>query len=95
MSPRQLAEELQTAAAASTVLTVPEGYRREQIAELIEGLEVEYGAQAFLLATETWPAAGAAELGPPAGATLEGYLFPDTYRVDPQGPRGCGIDVEN
>jgi UPF0755 protein len=85
MTPRQLAEALQEAVAPSTVLTVPEGYRREQIAELVEAMELNYDGQAFLQATQIWPITGAAELTPPEGATLEGYLFPDTYQVDPQG----------
>jgi UPF0755 protein len=85
MSPRRLAEALQLAGAPSAVLTVPEGYRREQVAELVEGLELDYGGEAFLQATNAWPAGGPPELELPAGVALEGFLFPDTYQVNPQG----------
>src|SRR3972149_1146460 len=43
MSPRRLAEALQLAGAPPAVLTVPEGYRREQGSELVEGLHLDYG----------------------------------------------------
>jgi UPF0755 protein len=85
MSPREVAAALQSAGAPSVVLTVPEGYRREQIAELVEALELDYGVEAFMQATQVWPAERPAGLEPPSGATLEGYLFPDTYQVNPQG----------
>ncbi|HEX9676676.1 MAG TPA: endolytic transglycosylase MltG [Anaerolineales bacterium] len=85
MSLRRLAEALQLAGAPSAVLTVPEGYRREQVSELVESLELDYGGEAFLQATSAWPAGGPPGLELPAGAALEGFLFPDTYQVNPQG----------
>jgi UPF0755 protein len=85
MSPRQLAEALQLAGAPSAVLTIPEGYRREQVAELVGDLELDYEGKAFLLATNAWPAGGPPGLELPAGVALEGFLFPDTYQVNPQG----------
>jgi len=85
MTPRKLAEELQLAGAPSAVLTVPEGYRREQVSELVEGLDLDYGGGEFLQATNAWPAGGPPGLELPAGAALEGFLFPDTYQVNPQG----------
>ena len=85
MSPRRLAEALQLAGAPSAVLTVPEGYRREQVSELVEDLKLDYGGEAFLQATHAWPAGGPPGLELPAGVALEGFLFPDTYQVNPQG----------
>src|SRR4030066_1327979 len=55
MTPRKLAEELQLAGAPSAVLTVPEGYRREQVTELVESLELDYGGGGVLEAPDAWP----------------------------------------
>src|SRR3972149_8732550 len=80
MSPPPLAEALQLAGAPSAVLTVPEGYRREQGSELVEGLHLDYGGEAFLQATNAWPAGGPPGLGLPAGVALEGVWFPATVQ---------------
>jgi UPF0755 protein len=80
-------------AAASTApesfdITIPEGWRIEQIAEEYERLGGEGGARAFLDAVATIDRSQfdfLAEL--PAEASLEGYLFPDTYRFDGNDPK--------
>src|SRR3990172_397342 len=72
MSPRRLAEALQLAGAPSAVLTVPEGYRREQVSELVEDLGLDYGGGGFPQAPNAWPAGGPPGLGLPAGVALEG-----------------------
>lgn len=60
-------------------VTVPEGLRLEQIAGIVaRSLEVD---SAVFVAAAT-DSLLADSLGVPA-ATLEGYLFPETYRVDP------------
>lgn len=60
------------------VLTIPEGWRWEQVAEHLERRGVTSAAdfQAALAATDY---AAPFLAGRPPGATLEGYLFPDTY----------------
>lgn len=63
------------------VVTIPEGLRLEQAAELMEGAGVSTRAE-FLAALELpETAAGTLAAGRPAGAPLEGYLFPSTYRL--------------
>lgn len=60
------------------VLTIPEGWRLEQVAEHLErkGIASAADFQAALAATDY----NAPFLtGRPPGVTLEGYLFPDTY----------------
>jgi UPF0755 protein len=60
-------------------LTVPEGYTMMQVSELMENLRPQSGARFLKLCTSR---AFIAELGfNPPPATLEGYLFPDTYLV--------------
>ncbi len=60
------------------VLTIPEGWRLEQVAEHLEkkGIASQADFQAALAANDyNAPFLG----GRPAGSSLEGYLFPDTY----------------
>lgn len=65
-------------------VTVPEGLRLEEIAGLAYRV-LEIDSAAFAVAASD-PALADSLLAPIAGkvpATLEGYLFPETYRVDP------------
>lgn len=80
----QLAEALQTALPSEIALTVPEGWRREQIAERLVGLGVDFTAGEFLAATETRPSGFSFSNDLPEPPSVEGYLFPDTYRLDPE-----------
>jgi UPF0755 protein len=83
MTPREIAEALQRGMADEMVLTVPEGRRLEEIADLAAAVGInrdEFMALAAAPANGT--TAGFDFLGDrPANATLEGYLFPDTYRL--------------
>jgi len=68
-------------------ITIPEGWRIEQIAQEYERLGGKGGAQAFLDAVKGIDRSQFDFLaGLPADATLEGYLFPDTYRFDGNDP---------
>jgi UPF0755 protein len=88
MSPRQIIEALQHGFASEIVLTIPEGRRLQEIADLAAGIGID---RAEFMALATAQASGTpgdtGEFGydflgdRPAGATLEGYLFPDTYRL--------------
>ncbi len=82
MTVRQIAESLQTAAAIEIVFTVPEGWRREEIAAAIPDAGFAFSPADFLAATAS-AAAYPLPAAPPPPATLEGYLFPDTYRLSP------------
>lgn len=82
LSPAMSAQEVIAILAAGQVrqgarITIPEGWRAEEIAWKLEALapgvgaeylNVVYGGELF-----------AAELELPPGASLEGFLFPDTY----------------
>jgi UPF0755 protein len=61
-------------------LVAPEGYNLFDIAELIKGLKV-FPAEQFLAAARSPKLI--ADLDPQA-QSLEGYLFPDTYRINRQ-----------
>jgi len=82
MTVRQIAESLQRAQALEIAFTVPEGWRREEIAAAIPPAGFSFSPEDFLGATAgSGGFAIAAEM--PPEATLEGYLFPDTYRLRP------------
>ena len=80
------------AEAASTApesfdITIPEGWRTEQIAEEYARLGGEGGAQAFLDAVKNIDRSQFDFLADlPPEASLEGYLFPDTYRFNGRDP---------
>lgn len=66
--------------AAQFDITIPEGWRTEQIAEEAEKDGLQGGYDALLKATETINPDNYNFLADrPAGASLEGFLFPDTY----------------
>jgi len=89
MTPVQIAEALLHARPATVQITIPEGWRLEQIAAGLTASGVMDGA-AYRQLAETGDLsgldAGAADryaflMERPAGATLEGYLYPDTYEL--------------
>ena len=82
----EIAERLQRARAEEIVVTIPEGLRAEEIADLLTAQGALDGERLLELVRAGDPAA--AGLGAydflddrPPGATLEGFLFPDTYRL--------------
>ena len=84
MTIREIAETLQRARRPEQVVTIPEGLRLEQVAAQVAQQTGIPEAEFLALATTGWRNAGLpfdflANL-PPA-ATLEGFLFPDTYRL--------------
>ena len=84
MTMPQIAEQLQRAHYEEVVLTIPEGMRAEEVADLLDVKGVMDGQE--FLALVRGGGASVDALGDypwlPAGlATLEGYLFPDTYRL--------------
>jgi UPF0755 protein len=88
-APAEEAAEAETASTApeSFDITIPEGWRMEQIAEEYERLGGEGGAEAFLDAVRNIDRSQFDFLADlPADASLEGYLFPDTYRFNGRDP---------
>lgn len=84
MSMLEIAERLQQARYEEVVVTIPEGLRAEEVAELLDMQGIMDGAG--FLAMVRGGAAAAQGIGdypwlPLNLTTLEGYLFPDTYRL--------------
>ena len=81
MTIRELASTLQTARAPELVMTIVEGWRLEQIADAIDASGLDFNGQEFLAAARA-PLPDH-ELAV-ATDSLEGFLFPDTYRLEPK-----------
>lgn len=85
MSIEQIALALQRSQANEVQITLPEGLRREEIADLLQQ-QIGVSADEFKRLTQRASDYSYAFLqGLPDDATLEGYLFPDTYRL-PENP---------
>ncbi len=88
MSIREVATALQRAQFKEITVTIPEGRRLEEVAELLEekaGVSAsEFQRLARLQAPNFKPDYPFLK-DLPEGATLEGFLFPDTYRL-PENP---------
>jgi UPF0755 protein len=82
LSIRQIAEALQSAQPFANTLTIPEGWRREQIAALIETYDFSFTGSDFINATSGPIPGTLVESYIPSALAMEGYLFPDTYQVD-------------
>jgi UPF0755 protein len=76
----EIAARLQRGLADEVVVTIPEGWRMEQIAAMLEQESVLSGQEFLGLAREADVDRPFLRDRPP-GAALEGYLFPDTYRL--------------
>lgn len=90
MSATAIARELAKRSAATEVtITIPEGWTADQIASYLAqkgiGTKEDFLSAARVTDSRTLLPDDRFDFlaGRPAGATLEGYLFPDTYRVFP------------
>ncbi len=90
----EIVANLQQAQAASITVTIPEGWRLEQVAEYLAEAEVfadAEAADAYRQAVLTGDLTGLDVArypflqDRPAGSSLEGYLFPDTYELPAEG----------
>jgi UPF0755 protein len=84
MNIQEIAQTLQRAVAAETQITIPEGKRMEEVAELLQE-QLNINSDEFLRLARRGNYNYAFLKDLPDGASLEGYLFPDTYRL-PQNP---------
>ena len=81
----EIAVALTDAAAQEVIVQIPEGWRREQIAQWIDQqVDIPFTGTEFLALTET--TGNVQETNTlsddiPPGQSLEGFLFPDTYRL--------------
>ena len=79
----QIALALQSGRRDELVLTIPEGRRLEEVAALVEQ-QTPISATTFLSLVRdgsAWSSQYSFLSELPAGISLEGYLFPDTYRL--------------
>jgi len=77
MSPAEIIRMLREGEVKKYTVTVPEGYTAREIGRLLEERGLVSGEEFMARVMDR---AFAVELGVP-GPTLEGYLFPDTYRL--------------
>lgn len=82
MTPREIATALQRGRAPSVTVTIPEGWRAEEIAALMaaQGLVDQEEFLRLVKSGEGFAQAFLPKPSAPSG--LEGYLFPDTYTFD-------------
>lgn len=81
MNMREIAQALQKASFEEVVVTIPEGWRAEQVAELLTQAEIMDGALFLATVRQGDTVAHPLLADRPAGTSYEGYLFPDTYRL--------------
>ena len=87
MTMPEIAQALQNALVREVTVTVPEGWRAEQVAEMLaraghHGRRKLHGRRALGRSRWRWAWAPTTSCATaPARASLEGYLFPDTYRI--------------
>jgi UPF0755 protein len=82
-TPKQILDALVKGAADELVLvTIPEGKNLVEVAEILDAAGVASKAEVIARATDP---SFVASLGLP-GSSLEGYLFPDSYRLRPRSP---------
>jgi UPF0755 protein len=84
MTPLEIAHALQDATPSEVALTILVGWRMDEIAETLPTSGLEISPAQFLAAAQDIAAGYAFLEAAPTGATLEGFLFPDTYIL----PRG-------
>ena len=83
MSMKEIGLALQQAKARELIVTIPEGWRAEQIAARLDEQGIMPG-EAFLSVVQTGEGVSHWLLiDRPAGQGYEGYLYPDTYRLPP------------
>jgi UPF0755 protein len=88
LSLKDLVDILQHAVFPDIWVTIPEGLRATEIADILDDgfsgyEETSFSKDEFLVLVETPTLPSDFDNPAPAGTTLEGYLFPDTYRFPP------------
>lgn len=81
MNMREIAEALQKASFEEVSLTIPEGWRAEQLAELLTAEGIMDGPTFLAFVKQGIGVEHPLLADRPPGASYEGYLFPDTYRL--------------
>lgn len=81
MTPLEIAHRLQDATPGHVLLTVLPGWRLEEVAATLPTSGLEISPASFLKTARSRPSGFSFLEDLPAGATLEGFLFPGSYRV--------------
>jgi UPF0755 protein len=81
VSPVELAHILQDATPSEVTLSILSGWRMEEIAATLPTSGLAITPDEFLLAASSPAAQSPLPLDFPAGSTVEGFLFPGSYRI--------------
>jgi UPF0755 protein len=81
MNMREIAQTLQKASFDEVSVTIPEGWRAEQVAEMLTAEGIMDGAVFLATVRQGVGVEHPLLADRPASASYEGYLFPDTYRL--------------
>ena len=92
MTMHEIAEALQHGGADTVTITIPEGWRMEQTAWLLEEQGLMRGDD-FLAYARTVPREYAWQAEWPPDASSEGFLFPDTYELDAESTPADLVDL--
>jgi len=82
MSLEEIVDLLRSGRPSELMITIPEGWRVEEIAEMLEEREL-VKAEEFLRVVREGEFDYDFLSDRPEGVSLEGYLFPDTYGIPP------------
>ncbi len=94
---KELAQTLQTADAPSIWVTIPEGLRADEIADIFAKNFINIDAEAFLALVKNQEFIASFELNGDNIESLEGFLFPDKYFIEKetQPRQAIAILIEN
>lgn len=81
MNMREIAEALQKANFEEVAITIPEGLRAEEIADLLTEANIMDGSEFLAVVRQGTVVDHPLLADRPPGTSYEGYLFPDTYRL--------------
>jgi UPF0755 protein len=88
MTPLEIAHALQDATPSEVTFNILPGWRLEEVAEALPTSGLDIPPEVFLANASKPPLASGLEQNLPQGASLEGFLFPDAYRL----PRHIAVD---
>ncbi|MBK8047683.1 MAG: endolytic transglycosylase MltG [Anaerolineales bacterium] len=96
----EIVDSLQNAEVPSVTITIPEGWRFEQTADYLEETGVLAATGGGASYRDLAQSGAVADLDPekyaflrsrPQGATLEGYLYPETYQLPQEGATAADV----
>ena len=85
MTMKEIGEALQKASVKEVVVTIPEGWRAEEIADMLTAENIMDGDEFLTVVREGTAVEHNILFDRPDGKSYEGYLFPDTYRLPENG----------